>query len=105
MTAPNSANSVRVEPQSVAAPLTRAAIFLVLKINSGTDDRDTIRAFCADLAALFRAVDFRDIEGGLACVMGFGSDAWNELFGQPCPAELHPLREIRAGATRSFRAR
>jgi putative iron-dependent peroxidase len=30
--------------------------------------------------------------------MGFGSDAWDELFGQPRPAELHPFREIRAGA-------
>jgi putative iron-dependent peroxidase len=98
MTAPNPPHSVGVEPQAVAGPLTRAAIFLVLKINSGTDHRDTIRAFCPDLAALFRAVEFRDIEGGLACVMGFGSDAWNELFGQPRPAELHPFREIRAGA-------
>ena len=30
--------------------------------------------------------------------MGFGSDAWDRLFGQPRPAELHPFREIRAGA-------
>ena len=29
--------------------------------------------------------------------MGFGSDAWDRLFGQPRPAELHPFREIRAG--------
>lgn len=98
MTAPNSANSVRVAPQPVAAPLTRAAIFLVLKVNSGVDHRDTIRAFCPDVSALFRAVDFRNIEGGLSCVMGFGSDVWDELFGQPRPAELHPFREIRAGA-------
>jgi hypothetical protein len=27
--------------------------------------------------------------------MGFGSDAWDRLFGQPRPAELHPFREIR----------
>ena len=98
MTATNSGNSVRFEPQAVATPLTRAAIFLVLKMNSGTEARDTIRAFCPDLAAVFRAVDFRDIEGGLSCVMGFGSEAWNELFGQPRPAELHPFREIRAAA-------
>lgn len=97
MTAPNFANPVRVVPQAVAAPLTRAAIFLVLKINSGTDDRDTIRAFCPDLAALFRAVDFRNLEGGLSCVVGFSSDAWDRLFGQPRPVELHPFREIRAG--------
>ena len=36
--------------------------------------------------------------------MGFGSDAWDRLFGPPRPAELHPFREIRAGrATRSPR--
>ena len=97
MTAGNSANSVRIAPQAVATPLTRAAVFLVLKMSAGTDAHGTIRAFCPDLGALFRAVDFRDIAGGLSCVMGFGSDAWDELFGQPRPAELHPFREIRAG--------
>jgi len=30
--------------------------------------------------------------------MGFGSDAWNRLFGAPRPSELHPFREIRSGA-------
>ena len=30
--------------------------------------------------------------------MGFGSEAWDRIFGQPRPAELHPFREIRAGA-------
>jgi putative iron-dependent peroxidase len=30
--------------------------------------------------------------------MGFGSNAWNELFGPPRPAELHVFREIRASA-------
>ena len=45
-----------------------------------------------------RAVEFRDLEGGLSCVIGFGADAWDRLFGQPRPAELHPFREIRAGA-------
>ncbi|HUO33904.1 MAG TPA: Dyp-type peroxidase [Candidatus Acidoferrum sp.] len=97
MAAPDSGNSIRVEPQAVDAPLTRAAIFLVLKINSMTDDRDAIRAFCADLSGIFRAVNFRDLEAGLSCVMGIGSDAWDGLFGQPRPAELHPFREIRAG--------
>jgi putative iron-dependent peroxidase len=97
MTALNPGNSAVIESQPVYAPLTRAAIFLVLKMNSGPDHLDTIRAFCPDLSALFRAVDFRNIEGGLSCVMGFGSHAWDQLFGQPRPAELHPFREIRAG--------
>jgi putative iron-dependent peroxidase len=84
--------------QSVAAPLTRAAIFLVATINPGPENRATLRSFCGDLAALVRAVEFRDLEGGLSCVVGFGSDAWDHVFGPLRPAELHPFREIRAGA-------
>jgi len=84
--------------QQVAAQLTRAAIFLVVTIKPGPEHRATIRSFCGDLASLLRAVGFRDIEGALSCVMGFGSDAWNQLVGSPRPAELHVFREIRAGA-------
>jgi porphyrinogen peroxidase len=84
--------------QSVSAPLTRAAIFLVATIKPGSEHRATLRSFCGDLAPLVRAVEFRDLEGGLSCVVGFGSDAWDRLFGPPRPAELHPFREIRAGA-------
>jgi putative iron-dependent peroxidase len=83
--------------QPVAALLTRAAIFLVATLNPGSDHRAALRSFCGDLAALVRAVEFRDLEGGLSCVMGFGSDVWDRLFGPPRPAELHPFREIRAG--------
>src|SRR3984893_11861179 len=83
--------------QPVSAPLTRAAIFLVVTINPGPDNRAVARSFCADLPALIRAVEFRDLEAGLSCVMGIGSDAWDRLFGPPRPAEVHPFREIRAG--------
>src|SRR5208282_6544517 len=95
---PNAADRLPVLAQAVAAPLTRAAIFLVATLNPGPENRATLRSFCGDLAALVRAVEFRDVEGGLSCVMGFGSDAWNRVFGPPRPAELHPFREIRAGA-------
>ena len=87
-----------VVPQAVTRSLTRAAIFLVATVNPGADSRAAVRSFCGDLPALLRAVGFRDIEGNLSCVMGFGSDAWDRLFGPPRPAELHPFREIRAGS-------
>src|SRR5271167_1476247 len=86
------------QAQAVAGPLTRAAIFLVATLNPGLENRDTLRSFCGDLAALLRAVEFRDLEGGLSCVMGFGSDAWDQMFGAPRPAELRAFREIRSGA-------
>ena len=92
------AGGARGVAQAVAAPLTRAAIFLVATLNSGPENRATVRSFCGDIAALLRAVEFRDLEGGLSCVVGFGSDAWDRLFGPPRPAKLHPFREIRGGA-------
>lgn len=84
--------------QAVVAPLTRAAVFLVVTIHPGDGNAATIRSFCADLAKVLRAVEFRDIEAGLSCVVGFGSEAWGRLFAGPRPADLHPFREIRAGA-------
>ena len=85
-------------PQAVVQPLTRAAIFLVVTINPGAVAQGAVRSFCGDLAALLRAVGFRDLEGNLSCVMGFASDAWDKVFGSPRPAELHPFREIKAGS-------
>jgi len=86
-----------VVAQPVSAPLTRAAIFLVVAINPGPENRAAVRSFLADVAGLIRAVEFRDLEAGLSCVIGIGSDAWDRLFGKPRPAELHPFREVRAG--------
>jgi putative iron-dependent peroxidase len=98
ISAPKATGGLRAVAQPVAASLTRAAIFLVLTLNRGSENRATLRSFCGDLAALLRAVEFRDLEGGLSCVMGIGSEAWDWLFGPPRPAELHPFREIRAEA-------
>ena len=86
-----------VLPQKVVAPLTRAAIFLVVCIRQDPDAYAFLCSFCAGLSGLVRAVEFRDIEAGLSCVIGFGSGAWDKLFRSPRPAELHPFREIPSG--------
>jgi putative iron-dependent peroxidase len=69
----------------------------VLCIRQDEDAYTSLREFCAGLSGLVRAVEFRDVEAGLTCVTGFGSDAWDKLFGAPRPAELHPFKEIRSG--------
>lgn len=84
-------------PQPVLAPLTSAAIFLVACIKPERASYAAVRSLCADLPGIFRAVDFRRLDGGLSCVVGFGSEAWDKLFEAPRPAELHPFREIRSG--------
>ena len=96
MSLPSGENPAPV-PQPVLAPLTSAAIFLVVCIKPDRESYATVRSLCADLPGIFRAVDFRRMEAGLSCVAGFGSDAWDKLFQKPRPAELHPFREIRSG--------
>jgi putative iron-dependent peroxidase len=97
MTAPGPPSGQPPVPQSVVGALTRAAIFLVVTVKPGSAARAAVRSFCGDLPGLLRAVGFRDIEGNLSCVMGIGSEAWDRLFGQTRPAELHPFREIKSG--------
>src|SRR6201981_3148971 len=81
-------------PHRGVAPLTRAAIFLVVTLSSEKENKATVRTLCGDLAALLRAVGFRDLEGRLSCVMAFGSDAGVRLFGAPKPKEMHPFCEF-----------
>ena len=97
-TAPGRAGQARALSQLVASPLTPAAIFLVVTVNPGLEAETAIRSLCAELANLLRAVGFRDLDGKLSCIMSFGSEVWDRLFGIPRPAELHPFREFRAGA-------
>ena len=98
MTSPTAPAQAQAEPQAgVNAPQTRAAIFLVLSVLHSVADAARVRRTCATLGALVRAVDARDSQGNLTCVVGFGSAIWDELFGAPRPAELHPFRELRSG--------
>jgi len=80
------------EPQPVLAPLTAAAIFLVLTIDPGGEA--VTRDLLSDWAGLQRAVGFRNPGPPLACVAGVGSQAWDRLFAGPRPAELHPFGEL-----------
>jgi putative iron-dependent peroxidase len=82
------------EPQAVTTPINRSAIFIVATLVDGEEHADTARAWCADVAALVRSVGKRVPSGNLSCVVGFGSGAWDKLFGAPRPAQLHPFREF-----------
>jgi porphyrinogen peroxidase len=92
---PASSDQPSPTPQLIATPLTRAAIFLVVTIQPG-EPACTAAVRSLDLPALVRTAGFRDGAGHLSCVIGFGSEAWDRLFGDPRPAELHPFREFHA---------
>ena len=81
--------------QPVVVKITRAAIFLVLVLNRGANTRAVCRSLCGDMGSILRAVGSRAPEADLSCIMGFGSEAWDALFGTPRPKDLHPFREIK----------
>ncbi len=80
--------------QPVTSRLTRYALFLVATIADDERAATAVRSLCPDLSGLVRAVGFRNLDAGLTCMLGIGSAAWDRLFGQPRPKELHPFREI-----------
>ena len=73
--------------QPVLAPLSPAAIFLVVTIDGGGEP--TVHGALPDLAGLVHAVGFRDPSKRLSLVTSIGSAAWDRLFCGPRPAHLH----------------
>ncbi|MHC5795726.1 Dyp-type peroxidase [Lacisediminihabitans sp. FW035] len=86
-----------IEPQSVNAPLSTAAVFLVVTIAEDAEAVATAREVISDIGGLVRAVGFRDLNGHLSCNVGIGAAAWDR-FDQPNrPAQLRRFAEIRGG--------
>src|SRR5260221_8192951 len=86
---------VPIEPQSVDAPLSRAAVFLVATIAPGEHAMAHAREVISDIGGLVRTVGFRDLNGHLSCNVGIGSTAWDRLGRERQPSQLHAFSEVR----------
>jgi putative iron-dependent peroxidase len=80
------------EPQPLLSPITEAAIFLTVVLEEGRGDG--VPDLLSEVTGLKRSVGFRLPEGQLSCAVGIGARAWDRVFGEPRPAELHPFREL-----------
>ena len=87
---------VPIAPQQVDAPLTRAAIFLVVSVYDG--EEEAVRRVIAEVDDLVKTVGFRDLDGRLSCTVGIGSRIWTAVTGHPLPAQLRPFTEVRGVA-------
>ncbi|MDF2442537.1 MAG: porphyrinogen peroxidase [Subtercola sp.] len=83
-----------IEPQSVNAPLSTAAIFLVVTVGAGDASLATARDVISDLGGLVRAVGFRDLGGRLSCNVGIGSGLWDRLAPPSRPRQLDRFHTI-----------
>ncbi len=81
---------VPIQAQSVDAPLSRAAVFLVLEVVDDAAIRDVLGA----VGDLVKNVGFRDLNGRLSCVVGIGAALWDRLAPGGRPAELHPFAAV-----------
>lgn len=90
----NSWERVPIDAQSIEAPLSRAAIFLVLCVAEGADALTAVRTVLGDLDDLVKTVGFRDLSARLSCIVGIGSDLWDRLDPGGKPHELKPFAPI-----------
>ena len=89
---------VPIEPQSVDAPLSRYAVFLVVTIDDSDAAIATVKDVLGDPGALVRTVGFRDLDARLSCNIGIGSAAWDRLGFASRPAQLRPFSTIQGVA-------
>jgi porphyrinogen peroxidase len=89
---------VPIEPQSVDAPLSRAAVFLVVTVGDTPAAVEAVKDVLGDLAGLVKTVGFRDLNAHLSCNVAIGADLWPRLTDVAPPRELHPFREVRGPA-------
>ncbi|MGV7830034.1 Dyp-type peroxidase domain-containing protein, partial [Mycobacterium kansasii] len=76
----------------VLAPLTPAAIFLVVTIDDGGEA--TVHDALQDVSGLVRAIGFRERQKRLSSIASIGSDDWDRLFSGPRPAEMLRFIEL-----------
>jgi len=90
----NSWERVPIDAQSIDAPLSQAAIFLVLDVAAGKAPLATVRSMLGGLDDLVKTVGFRDLSARLSCIVGIGSNLWDRLRPGHRPKDLKPFVPI-----------
>ncbi|QGZ65796.1 Dyp-type peroxidase [Paraburkholderia acidisoli] len=96
-TSPNSAAhaAIDTEPQSIDAPLSAAAAFLVLALKTDSASLATAQAVVGSTDDLVKDIRIRTRNGLFTCNVGISHHGWGPLTGKPLPKELAPFREVR----------
>ena len=84
----NSWERVPIDAQSIDAPLSQAAIFLVVAVADGPDALAKVCSVLGGIDDLVKTVGFRDLSARLSCIAGIGSDLWDRLHPERRPLEL-----------------
>src|ERR1700759_989727 len=86
---------VPIDAQSIDAPLSMAAVFLVVTVASEQAALAKVCSVLDGLEDLVKTVGFRDLSGRLSCIAGIGRDLWDRLDSGKRPKELRPFVAIK----------
>jgi porphyrinogen peroxidase len=86
---------VPIDAQSIDAPLSLAAVFLVVTVAGKPAALAKVAAVLGGLDDLVKTVGFRDLAGRLSCIAGIGRDLWDRLHPDGRPKELKPFAPIK----------
>jgi porphyrinogen peroxidase len=86
---------VPIEAQSIDAPLSRAAVFLVITVAGDDGALAKAASVVGGIDDLVKTVGFRDLSGRLSCIAGVGREFWDRLHLDSRPKELRPFAPIR----------
>jgi len=89
---------VPIDAQSIDAPLSQAAVFLVVTVGSEPAALAKVASVLEGLDDLVKTVGFRDLSGRLSCIAGIGRDLWDRFHSDGRPKELKPFAPIKGAA-------
>jgi porphyrinogen peroxidase len=89
---------VPIDAQSIDAPLSQAAVFLVVTVGSEPTALAKVASVLEGLDDLVKTVGFRDLSGRLSCIAGIGRDLWDRFHSDGRPKELKPFAPIKGAA-------
>ena len=90
----NARERVPIDAQSIDAPLSSAAIFLVATVDGSDAALATVRRVLGGLDDLIKTVGFRELSGKLSCIAGIGRELWDRLRRDRRPQELKPFAPV-----------
>ncbi len=85
---------VPIDAQSVDAPLSLSAVFLVVTVAREPNAVTKACSVLDGLDDLVKTVGFRDLAGRLSCIAAVGRDLWDRILPDRRPKELRPFARI-----------
>jgi porphyrinogen peroxidase len=87
--------AAETEPQTIDAPLSAAAAFLIIVVKDDEASLAKVRDVLGQTEDLVKDLRVRTESGLFTCNVGLSHRAWGPITGKPAPKELRPFKEVK----------